>query len=266
MDVSGKVALVTGGGRGIGRGIVLVLARNGADVVVADIDTDVARSTAAEVEAVGRRSLASRVDVTDRESVGAATEDALARFDRIDILVNNAGVVAAPGWEDRETPDEDDWDLTYEVNVKGVVWVTEAVAPQMVERRTGKIINISSVTGRLATLTSIPYGATKAGAINLTQAYALKLAPHNINVNCICPGLLWTPMWESIGARWLTDEDRSEGLSPRDIFDRIVKQRAPLGREQTPEDIGHLAAFLASDYAINITGQTINVSGGSHMN
>ena len=266
MDVSGKVALVTGGGRGIGRGIVLVLARNGADVVVADIDVDIARSTATEVEATGRRSLASRVDVTDRESVGAMTGDAITRFGRIDILVNNAGVIAAPGWEERETPNEDDWDLTYEVNVKGVVWVTEAVAAHMMESRSGKIINISSVTGRLATLTSMPYGATKAGAINLAQAYAIKLAPYNINVNSICPGLLWTPMWESIGARWRTEEDRSEGLSPRDVFDRIVKLRTPLGREQTPEDIGNLAAFLASDYACNITGQTINVSGGSHMN
>ena len=115
-------------------------------------------------------------------------------------------------------------------------------------------------------VTSPPYGVSKAGVINLTQAWALELAEFNINVNAICPGLLWTPMWQRIAHRWSFDEEKWKGYTPRQIFDSTIKDRIPLGREQTPEDIAYVAAFLASDYANNITGQAINVNGGSHMN
>jgi NAD(P)-dependent dehydrogenase (short-subunit alcohol dehydrogenase family) len=223
---------------------------------------------AAEVADTGRQSLASQADVTGQESVQRVVAEVVARFGRIDILVNNAGVIAAPGWEERDKPNEEDWDLIYEVNVKGIDRVTSAVAPHMKERRYGKIVNIASIAGRHGTLTNIPYGVSKAGVINLTQGVAQELAPFNINVNAICPGLLWTPLWERIGVRlsafaYVQDD---EGLSSREVFDNHVKRRIPLGREQTPEDIGNLAAFLASDYAENITGQAINVSGGSHFN
>jgi meso-butanediol dehydrogenase/(S,S)-butanediol dehydrogenase/diacetyl reductase len=163
--------------------------------------------------------------------------EAISRFGRIDILVNNAGVIGAEGWEDRDVSSEEDWDVIYEVNVKGMNRVTRAVIPYMKERRYGKIINISSQAGRQGSPDN-PYAISKAGVISLTQGSATELAPYDINVNAICPGILRTPMWE----------------------------RIPLGREQTPEDIGYTAAFLASDYAKNITGQAINVSGGSRMN
>jgi meso-butanediol dehydrogenase/(S,S)-butanediol dehydrogenase/diacetyl reductase len=266
MDVTDKVAIVTGAGRGIGRGIALALAENGADVVVGDINLDNARKVAAEVAEMGRKSLALHLDVTNQESVDQMVKDTLARFGRIDILVNNAGVIGAPGWEQRERHNEEDWNLIYEVNVKGVARVTDAVSPHMKARRYGKIINIASHGGRRGGAGISPYGISKAGVIHLTQSSALELAPYNINVNSICPGTLWTDMWQRIAVRTSLSAQNSEGLTPREIFDRSIQQRMPLGREQTPEDIGYMAAFLASDYAKNITGQAINVNGGAVMN
>ncbi len=266
MDVSGSVAIVTGGGRGIGRGIVLALARNGAHVVVADLNPNDAEAAAREASAAQSRSMPVRVDVTVQGSVDGMVADVLAQFGRVDVLVNNAGVIAAPGWEERDSPSEEDWDLIYEVNVKGMARVTEAVSPNMKERRRGKIVNIASIAGRLGTLTSGPYGASKAGVINLTQYWALELAPYDINVNAVCPGLLWTPIWERIALRYGRDKEKYPGLTTRQVFERTVRERIPLGREQTPEDIGNAVAFLASDAARNITGQALNVSGGSHMN
>ena len=211
MDVSGLVAVVTGGGRGIGRGISLVLARNGADVVVADLEVGNAASVAAEVEDLGRRSKAVKLDVTDQESVDAMVAEVLDSFGRIDVLVNNAGVIGAPGWVDREHQNEDDWNLIYEVNVKGVARVTDAVSPGMKDRRFGKIVNIASVAGRQGSYGQSAYSASKAACISLTQGTAMELAPHNINVNAICPGLLWTPMWDTIASRQIAQGRGSPG-------------------------------------------------------
>ena len=266
MDVSGSVAIVTGGGRGIGRGISLALARNGAHVVAADLNVRDAEATAREASGAGRQAVPASVDVTDRPSVDSMVSDALSQFGRVDILVNNAGIIAAPGWEERDSPGEDDWDMIYEVNVKGMAHVIEAVAPDMKERRRGKIVNIASIAGRLGTLTSGPYGASKAAVINLTQFWALELAPYSINVNAVCPGLLWTPLWHRIATRYGRDTEKYPDMTTREVFEQTVRERIPLGREQTPEDIGNAVTFLASDAARNITGQALNVSGGSHMN
>jgi meso-butanediol dehydrogenase/(S,S)-butanediol dehydrogenase/diacetyl reductase len=265
MNVTDKTAIVTGGGRGIGRGISLVLARNGADVVVADLIDDNARGVADEVRAIGRESLALSLDVTSQASAEAMVASVMAQFGQIDILVNNAGIIGAPGWESRETPNEDDWDMIYAVNVKGIVKVTNAVAPHMKQRRYGKIINIASIAGRQGSPRNPPYNVSKTGVISLTQAQALDLAPYDINVNAICPGLLWTPMWERITARESMTPN-PEGKSQRELFNDYVQRTVPMRKAQTPEDIGHLAAFLASDFAHNITGQSINVSGGLLMN
>jgi NAD(P)-dependent dehydrogenase (short-subunit alcohol dehydrogenase family) len=134
----------------------------------------------------------------------------------------------------------------------------------MVGRRYGKIVNIASIAGRRGSDRNPPYNVSKAGVISLTQGQSLELASHNINVNAICPGLLWTPMWERITARNAMSPN-PEGKTQRELFEDYVASSTPLGREQTPEDIGNLAAFLASDFSENITGQAINVSGGSHM-
>ena len=267
MDVADKVAVVTGGGQGLGRGIALALAGNGADVIVADIDLEAARRVADEVSGMGRSSTATLADVTNQASVERMVQDTVDRFGRIDILVNNAGIMAAPGWEERDHTNEDDWDMIYEVNVKGIVRVTEAAAPHMKERRYGKIINISSGGGRQGSAKLPAYGVSKAGVINLTQAFALNLAPYNINVNAICPGFVWTPMNERLMTHRgsIFSGDNPEGLSPREVYEHHVEEITPLKRGQTPEDISNLAAFLASDYSRNITGQSINVNGGTRM-
>ena len=265
MDLTDKVSIVTGAGRGIGRGIALALAQNGAHVVVADINLDNAGTVAKEVEDIQRRAIAIPLDVTDQASIESMVQVTLARFGRIDILVNNAGIIGAPGWQHRESASEEDWDLTYQVNVKGVARVTDAVAPHMRERRYGKIINIASGAGRHGIPWNAPYGASKAAVISLTQSSALHLAPYDLNVNTICPGRLWTPMWDKIAYRLSLSSEDLEGLSEREAFDQLIQRDVPLNREQTPEDIGALAAFLASDLARNITGQAINVNGGTRM-
>ena len=268
IDLSERVAIVTGGASGIGRGICLVLAGQGANVVVADINGEGARSVAAEITGDGGRATIVQVDVTDVPSVDDMVKQVLESFGAIDIVVNDAGVIGAHGWWDRDLPSSEDWDAVIAVNLRGVVNVSEAVAPHMQERRRGKILNISSIAARQGD-TRIPhYNASKAAVVSWTQSQALRLAPYGINVNAICPGLLWTPMHEELSrhdARFDPDARLSE-LSGREIFDKQVEARIPMKREQTPEDIGKLAAFLASEDARNITGQAINVDGGYRMN
>ena len=267
MDLNDRVAIVTGAERGIGRAIVERMAAYGASAVVADLDADNAANTASEIRAEYTSAVveSTGVDVTDRDSVARMASEAIARFGRIDILVNNAGIIGAPGWEQRDRPDESDWDQIYEVNVKGVANVSDIVAEYMKSNRYGKIVNIASGAGRQGSPGNPPYNVSKSGVISITQSYALELAPFNVNVNAICPGLLWTPMWDRIATRNINMDDDLSGLTPRQAFERVVADRIPLGREQTPEDIGNLAVFLASDLSINITGQSINVNGGSRM-
>ena len=265
MDLTNRTALVTGGAGGVGRGIALALAEHGADVVVADLVLEHAEAVAGEVEEKGRRALVCAVDVTEQESVDRMVNQTLGRFEDVDILVNGAGVIGGTGWEQREENAEEDWDMTFAVNLKGVVRVTTAVKGHMKQRRYGKIVNISSIGGRLGNAANPAYNASKAGVISFTQSSTLELAPYDINVNTICPGPVWTPMWERIAHRELAFAADAEGMSPRELFDRRVARGVPLGRAPTAEDIGHLAAFLASDYARNITGQAINVSGGEFM-
>jgi meso-butanediol dehydrogenase/(S,S)-butanediol dehydrogenase/diacetyl reductase len=266
-DLTGKAALVTGGASGIGRGISLALAGQGADVIVADLNHDGARAVAAEVEGLGRRSVAVEVDVTDRASIESMVGRSVDSFTDLDILINDAGVIGAPGWSDRDSPADQDWDIVNAVNVRGVVMVSEAVSPMMKKRRYGKIINIASMASRYGSIDLPHYNASKAAVVSWTRSNALQLAPHNINVNAICPGMLWTPMWQQIAAlRSRVDAvPEYKGLSGREYFDRTIESLIPLNREQTPEDIGATAAFLASDDAKNITGQAIQVDGGRVM-
>jgi len=266
MNVSNKIAIITGSGRGLGKSIALKLAEFGADIVVCDIDIDSANTVAEEIKKQGNDVIAIQLDVTNKTSINNLLQTSMSKFKKIDILVNNAGVLAAPGWENKDRPDEVDWDLIYSVNVKGVAFTSEIISDEMKKNRSGSIVNISSVAGRIGTLTSIPYGISKAGVINLTQAHALELAPYNINVNAVCPGIVWTDMWSRIATRWLNIPDRAKGAADQqEIFKRTIQERTPLGREQTPEDIANAVTFLASDAASNITGQTLNVNGGSHM-
>jgi NAD(P)-dependent dehydrogenase (short-subunit alcohol dehydrogenase family) len=269
IELNGRIALVTGGGSGIGEGICRVLAGQGAVVAVADLDIKAAEAAASSIIAKGGLSRAFQVDVTDRSSVRELVDAVIAARGRIDILVNNAGVVGAPGWEQRDRPDDSDWDLTHAVNLRGVVNVSEAVAERMKARREGRIVNIASIAGRQGAAQNPPYNVSKAGVISWTQAQAEELAPFNINVNAICPGSLWTPLYARLierSARLGYIPPLQSGESAEEAFNKRVESRTPLKRPQTPEDVGKLAAFLVSDDARNITGQAINLDGGTRMN
>jgi NAD(P)-dependent dehydrogenase (short-subunit alcohol dehydrogenase family) len=263
MDVSSKVAVVTGGSCSIGFGISSILAKHGAHVVVADIRENEFEDIRREITSFGNECLTVYLDVTDPNGIRKVIGNVMAKFGRIDILVNNAGVLASPGWLNRDEITDDDWELTYKVNVRGVEWVTNAVIPYMKDRKYGKIINVASVAGRQATVINPPYAVSKAGVISLTRTMAMDLAHYNINVNAVCPALVWTPMWRELAQKWARIKPELQGLSETEIFDKMVSLRIPLNRPQTPEDIGNLVTFLASDSARNITGQTINVDGGS---
>jgi meso-butanediol dehydrogenase/(S,S)-butanediol dehydrogenase/diacetyl reductase len=257
-----KNALVTGGGRGIGRGIVLALADAGADVAIGDVDLEGAERTAKEVEARGRRSAVVRLDVSDPDSAREAVDRVLSLLGGIDVLVNNAGVV-----QDHiglEASDED-FDRCYAVNLKGIWNVSTALVPHFRERGGGKIVNIASIAGRRGVDALAPYAASKAAAISLTQSLAAGLGADNVNVNAVCPGLLWTPMWEKLEGMFRRDSSTAV-VSQRAAFDAHIQANCPLKREQTPEDIGHAVVFLVSDGARNVTGQALNVDGGITMN
>ena len=267
MSFEGKVAIVTGGARNIGRGIALVLARRGANIVIADIDEEAARKTAEEIAALGVQSMACQMDVTKRDSVQRAVGRVLERFGHIDILVNNAGVIGKPGWAEFFPIREEDWDFCYQVNVKGMMIVSEVVAEHMKQRRSGKIVNIASISGRQGRPVLPHYAASKAAALNYNQALALQLAPHNINVNAVCPGILRGPMFETLSLRyWRVNHPGEEPPSVDEAVNEAVQTRVPLKRVQTPEDIGNAVAFFASDDAVNITGQSLNVDGGNFLN
>ena len=260
-DLDGKIALVTGGARGIGRGIVLELAKAGADLIIGDLLIETAEQTAAEVRALGRRCLAVELDVTDEQSIGRAVEQAVEQLGPINILVNNAGV--APDHTGRDE-DENDWDRCFEVNLKGIWKVSMAVVPSLRAQGSGKIVNIASIAGRQGGGIGA-YSASKAGAISITQTLAAELGRDNINVNAICPGLLWTDLWRKLEGM-IAGDAADEVVDRRQNFEAFLAANCPLGREQTPADIGMAAVFLASDNARNITGQSLNVDGGIRMN
>ncbi|MCH8235315.1 MAG: SDR family oxidoreductase, partial [Chloroflexi bacterium] len=218
MDLTGHVAIVTGGATGIGRAIGIKMAEVGADIVVSDIDADACQRTAAEIAALGVRSAGTPADVTDPEAVSRMVSDTVARFGKIDVLVNNAGVAGAPGWFDHAVSREEDWSFTFGVNVKGMAIVTEAVLPHMKSAHFGKIVNLASIAGRQGRPSLPHYSATKAAVINYTQSLANELGRDNINVNAVCPGLLWTPMWEQVGARYALNNPDYEGLSAREVY------------------------------------------------
>ena len=261
MRLAGKVAIVTGGGSGIGRGIVLALAREGADVAIPDIQVLNAEKVSEEVKSLGRKSLAMKTDVTSSADVKSMVDRTREALGKIDILVNNAGMAGPPGMPFTNNTEED-WDKTFAVNTKSVFLTCKAIAPYFIERKAGRIVNIASIAGPLSALTMPPYSVAKQGVITFTRVIAKELAPHGITVNAICPGVLWTAFWEKLAAHIASTNPAFAGMTPRQVFDKRVADVVPMKIEQTPEDIGHAAAFLASDEARYITGQALNVDGG----
>ena len=257
-ELDGKVAIVTGAGRGIGRAIALRLAREGAEVACADLDEANARKVASEIEAAGGKALAIRVDVTRREDTESMVSETVARFGRLDILVNNAGVGAVAPLIDT---DEETWDVLMNVNAKGVLLCSQAAARQMIAQgEGGRIINNASGAGKIPPGKHMPlgaYSASKHAVVALTKQMGLELSSRQILVNCVCPGIVDTPMWDLIDR----EVARLEGSKVGSVKAQAVS-RIPLERIQQPDDVANLVVFLASSDASYITGQAVNVSGG----
>lgn len=259
IDLSGKAALVTGAGRGIGLAIADLLARQGATVALADIQAEVVSKAARSIRG---DVLALELDVTATNSVHDAVKAVLDRWGHLDILVCNAGVAAAPG--NVGGPErEEDWDWTFRVNVKGVVHCCGAAAVHMKDRRSGKIVNIASMAGHAPRRVGGAYAASKAAVLRYTKGLAVELAPFNVNVNAVCPGAVWTPFQQEGTARRQQANPALAQLDPYEAFVEIYRPTIPLGRPQLPEDIAKAVAFLASDDASNITGQCLHVDGGA---
>ncbi|MGH7964607.1 MAG: SDR family NAD(P)-dependent oxidoreductase [Candidatus Binatia bacterium] len=245
-QLQGKVALITGAGQGIGRGIALILARAGADIVVAEMVADRIPTVVQEIEALGRKALGVQMDVTKDAHVREAVKQPLDQFGRLDVLVNNAGI----GWP-RKVVDMTDkeWDLQINVNLKGTFYCCRAVLPHMIQRQQGAIINIASVSGWISDPQRTAYSAAKAGVMAFTRSLAGEVARDGIRVNAIAPGPIHSPL-----AHMLPESDRES-----------LRTSVILKRWGQPEEIGEAVAFLASDASSYITGETMSVSGGMFM-
>lgn len=258
MTIEGKVALVTGAGRGIGRAIALRLAADGADVAVADIVPDTADKVAAEITDAGRRSLALAGDVSDRDAVFGFVDATVAGLGGLDVMVNNAGIVQVGSLLDT-TPE--DLATIFGVNVYGVVYGIQAAATYFrAGGKPGKIINAASIAGHQGSASLGAYSTTKFGVVGLTQSAAKELAPDGITVNAYCPGIVDTTMWEVIDAELAAQNNLESGQATRQIVAGI-----PLGRMQRPDDVAGLVSYLAGPDSDYMTGQSVVVDGGMVM-
>lgn len=257
MRLQGKVAIITGAGRGIGKGIAVKFAQEGARAVIVDIDPKTAEQTAQEIQKAKGEARWIQTDVTKKAQAEAMVAFALKEFGQIDILVNNAGIVLAGHFLEST---EEEWDRIIAANLKGVVFCTQAAVKEMMKRKSGKIINIASRLGKVGAPYLASYTATKFAVIGLTQSNALEFAPH-ITVNAICPGIVLTEMWDYLSKVL----GKIRGIDPEEVIRQRITQQVPMGRGQYPEDVARVALFLASPDADYITGQALNDSGGQEM-
>lgn len=247
MNLEGRVAMITGAGRGIGLAIATALAAEGTQVALCDVDEALLDRARDDITAVGGSALAFRVDVTDKAGVADAVDTLVNRFKRIDILVNNAGIYEVLSLEEIS---ERQWDRVLAVNLKGAFLCTQAVLPVMKERGEGWIVNMTSSAAKTGgLLCGAHYAASKAGIVALTKSVAREVAPHGIRVNAIAPGRIDTPMIHTVS----------------DAENEAFRQQIPLGRIGTAEDIAGAVRFLVSDAASYITGEILDVNGGSLM-
>lgn len=269
MSLENKVVVVTGAGfpNGIGAGIARCFADENADVIITDLEGAPLDQTAADMSANVKGIIA---DAASQEEMGQAADRIIEQHGSIDVLVNNAGAagprpqIDLPVGEIMNPSMSDQiWDMQLVTNLRTAFASSSAVAPKMADG--GSIVNIASVAALGPTTGLVAYGAAKAAVVHLTKTHAIQFAPRRIRVNCICPGLLWTRAWEMMTARMKENNPDLANVSQRQIFEGIVKDSTPLGGEQTPEDIGNLAVFYASDKARMITGAVVAVDGGSAL-
>lgn len=257
MKLNDKTALVTGGGRGIGAAIAVAFAEQGADVIVAARSVDQLGETVSRIVACGRKGIAIPADFNRREAIASLVESIFAQFPRIDILVNNAGVGSGKNAKLVVDFDDDFWDMSIALNLTVPYFLTKAFLPGMIEAGWGRIINISSILGKMGIPTGAAYSASKHGLIGLTRTAALETATTGVTVNAICPGPIRTTML----ARRMQATAELSGQSLADL----EKSMNPMQRLLETDEVAELAVFLASDSAKSITGQAYNISGGAIM-
>jgi NAD(P)-dependent dehydrogenase (short-subunit alcohol dehydrogenase family) len=258
MELHDKIAVITGGGRGIGRAIALAYAREGADLVLASRSKEALEETRAMVEDLGRKALVVPTDIRQEESVRNLAEQALGQFGRIDILVNNSGIAGptTPLWNISLA----DWEETFAVNVTGAYLCCRAFLPGMIEQRSGSIIMIASMTGKRPLYGRTPYSGTKLALVGIARTLAWEVGPYGIRVNVISPGAV---EGERI-KRVVRNQAAAQGISEDEAL-RHFTGNSPLGRLVPPGDIAAAAVFLASDRAASVTGEDLNVSAGTVM-
>ena len=254
MLLENRVAIVTGGAKGIGRGIALKFAAEGCDVVINARHIESARDVASEVKALGRRALAIKADVSRSDEVEAMIAGTVKEFGKIDILVNNAGGTGLAKDSAIEDTSEADWDRIVDINLKGQFLCCRAVVPYMKKAKYGKIINVSSMGAIQPPAPIVHYHAAKGGVLSMTRNLAFELAPFNITVNAILPG----PIKSEFFTEMLAAMSKKEG----EAFLAMLGKRVPLGRMGTPEEVAGVALFLASELSSYVTGDAINCGGG----
>ena len=259
MDLKGTTAIVTGGARGIGRGIAYELAREGVRVAIADLPALAGErdETIAGVKKLGSEAIAIDCDVRDLSQAQAMVQNTVDAWGKVDILVNNAGVIkVGPVF----MFSEEDWDLIHDVNVKGTFICSKAVVPHMMQNRKGRIVNLASMAGKTGRGGVSSYCSSKFAVIGFTQALAEEMGQFDVTVNAVCPGEVDTAMWRDV---LLPAIALGTGVTKEEAWENAAVKNVPLKRPQTVEDIGQAVVFLCK--ADNITGESINVTGGSEM-
>jgi 3-oxoacyl-[acyl-carrier protein] reductase len=257
FSLAGKVALVTGGSRGLGRAMAQALGEAGAAVALVARGLDAASQAADDLAGQGIRAIAVQADITDTAQVDRMVETVTNDLGRIDVLVNNAGIYRAAATLDVS---EDHWDAIMTINAKAVFFATQAVLPVMIAQKSGAIVNLASMAGKIGSKTNLPYNASKAAVVSMTKSLALAHAADGIRVNCVCPGFVETDMWTMVAR----DQGALLGMTA-DEFTRQRRAQVPLGRMEKPEDVASVIGFLASPRAGYMTGQALSVDGGLVM-
>jgi len=271
MKLEGKVVVVAGAGPGIGEGVVKVLASEGANIAVVDINGVEAKRIAEDIKKAGRRAVAIKADLTDEEECKKVVKTTLDSLGKIDGLANIAGGLGSIHLSKDSYAfiglTAAEWDQVFKLNLMTCVFMCKAIAPYFMERKNGKIVNTSSISATSYSEQVMAYACSKVAVQHFSKSLAMTLAPYNINVNILNPGVVYTPGFhvKNMAQQRRIHPERFVGKTDKEYLESIILPRIPLKRLQTPEDMGHMVAFLLSDEAENITGQTNYVDGGMYM-